>query len=835
MKADATPNAGDLKDLYTIFKPEYRHLSPVHGALSWETPLIESMYRFDPHSLDEKTSSLNKFMRKLFYLNNDMINFNVMQSHTELATHITPFMVGQIMGAIERERATPEPVKRPENKAPKKESKHPVAAGSTRLAEALRTILAPAEKEAGAALDSAIASIDITVKREDKEYAALKATIDALKKSRTPIPIDDQKRFDNLTKPRTLMAIMKKKRSRLIADFAEYLQASLALSNGTDYVINTAHNVLLAFLWAICNNRNDLLEYLKGAVSITGKTLLEEASQNILSADAPESKQWVDQRFSEQEFDDGVHDLFEFSIPENLVQHIQNPEISALELLGFAFFKSLFPIELRYGRSTYKGVAFPDCGETFLRNLFNVLIYNPQKRIYNVPLLEDLTKGAKNAEKRTALINFYTKYMQAGSERLWSASDDWNVVVSEIPGIAYARAGNCEITALRNPTLGLKNMEKILDQLTGFENFEALIEGAQSLGIPLSDYIKSPADGRQQITLKLNGSSFQLQFFANHFEITYPPVTPSINHDELYDAIMKSEHLATSPQLIMWLAITCHQRLSETINKIHRILSPAQLNLFLFQLNLSDINQATSVIQAVLHKESPYAPAWSEKIIQLLYKNIPHDYHAQSTFFDSLVHPDAKDDVATSVLTKLMPQLTHESQIFAALEKIFNKKIERFYPWALSQLDSIKNLDYRETIITKLLDNDLAKNTAASTWINKVLPTLEREDGDKYGGVWSPQALVIAQIITKTAISPFQETIENLIPEIPAYAFHQILHALQPRIASETTAVVGILSRLAEVIPINQYDLLQKIANTIPDEAQQKNINAILHTRFGDR
>ena len=42
----AEPSVEHIKGTSSILKPEYQHLSPVHGGLWWTTNYIENLYRF---------------------------------------------------------------------------------------------------------------------------------------------------------------------------------------------------------------------------------------------------------------------------------------------------------------------------------------------------------------------------------------------------------------------------------------------------------------------------------------------------------------------------------------------------------------------------------------------------------------------------------------------------------------------------------------------------------------------------------------------------------------------------------------------------------------------
>ncbi|MBF0208679.1 MAG: hypothetical protein HQK53_17560, partial [Oligoflexia bacterium] len=82
------------------------------------------------------------------------------------------------------------------------------------------------------------------------------------------------------------------------------------------------------------------------------------------------------------------------------------------------------------GPAEYKGEHFPDCGETSLRNIFNVFLYDSTAQLLRVELLDKL--AANGFVVSDKLIEFYKKYPGIDLQNSLNARKDWALVVSNL-------------------------------------------------------------------------------------------------------------------------------------------------------------------------------------------------------------------------------------------------------------------------------------------------------------------------------------------------------------------------------------------------------------------
>lgn len=86
----------ELVDTYNPLKAEFKHLSPVHGALWWESGLLERYHDFGNN--DATIQLLHQF----FHTVNGIFNITLNKSYG--AAHLTPASIGRIIGTLEKIR-----------------------------------------------------------------------------------------------------------------------------------------------------------------------------------------------------------------------------------------------------------------------------------------------------------------------------------------------------------------------------------------------------------------------------------------------------------------------------------------------------------------------------------------------------------------------------------------------------------------------------------------------------------------------------------------------------------------------------------------------------------
>ena len=326
-----------------------------------------------------------------------------------------------------------------------------------------------------------------------------------------------------------------------IGTVAKLISESLACEFSGNYPAGTTLDIILAFMWSKFSTKDEFDRYIKSVVETFGKTCQEHATEEYIRSDYEKLKKETDQqRILALSFDDLV-----------------------FVTLGFNFYDNALPPPIPMLNSVfYRGLEFPDCGETSLLNLITALIY--ENRTFNIQLLKKL--GAI-----PALIDFFCRYQSPAAISLkeQEVHNEWAKVVSALPNVKYGKEGVCDIDA------GITNMLQVINNLfPGINSFKALIDRLMSVGITVEITSTDPFEGpnakdiENTITLsieKRNLEPFKLEwrFKAEHFALKFPK-PKAISFAELYtDAIaqrtplLKSDiycmaYFGMSPKQLSW-------------------------------------------------------------------------------------------------------------------------------------------------------------------------------------------------------------------------------------------------------------------------------------------
>jgi hypothetical protein len=108
-------------------------------------------------------------------------------------------------------------------------------------------------------------------------------------------------------------------------------------------------------------------------------------------------------------------------------------------------------------------VSYPDCGETSLRNFFNIVLYHPETQKFNAESLTQLKAKNPNLNFSPGIQGFYQTHSDPANAASKDVHDDWSEVVSRHGGVSYLKGPGaipqCEINA------GVDNMMKVVDGL----------------------------------------------------------------------------------------------------------------------------------------------------------------------------------------------------------------------------------------------------------------------------------------------------------------------------------------------------------------------------------
>jgi ankyrin repeat protein len=172
------------------------------------------------------------------------------------------------------------------------------------------------------------------------------------------------------------------KPDNLVNSYAKMFAGSLSPAETKGYPNNFVTSVLLAFAWKKAESLNDMREF---AQYLIGHQLSFNDDPNRFSHKGYE--QWKQDSLTEKNQ----------VATEQWNSLVQDPERLIFNTLAYDLYDNLYPKMLGTGNAThtYKGKegtdekeGFSDCGETSLRNFFNIILSDPKKRTFQTDYLK---------------------------------------------------------------------------------------------------------------------------------------------------------------------------------------------------------------------------------------------------------------------------------------------------------------------------------------------------------------------------------------------------------------------------------------------------------------
>ena len=226
--------------------------------------------------------------------------------------------------------------------------------------------------------------------------------------------------------------------------------------------------IILVILWYKFNNKAGILKYYQSL----NKYLLNDFKIIIP--------------------DDYVNTLFTYN-------DLINPSKDFYSILAYVYYKTFNSIQLlnyesvEYTKNictscTRSGCYFPDCGETMLRNFFNIIFYDVVNNNFNYKRLCEL-------EASDELKEFYTKFnsfiLQSRNDKInifnkeLNARDAWSIIISNLPDVNYIQTCKLNDGQIYNFELNtglsknrISNILQVIKQLfkkiNNFEDFEEI-------------------------------------------------------------------------------------------------------------------------------------------------------------------------------------------------------------------------------------------------------------------------------------------------------------------------------------------------------------------------
>ncbi len=339
------------------------------------------------------------------------------------------------------------------------------------------------------------------------------------------------------------------------------------LLNSSVYPKHLPEHALLAFFIKRAESKADLIELFRGMPSLV---------RDPEFLDHPEKQRaWILDQWKREDY----HlDKIQAASKEFALQWVLHPEQLIFARMEEDLRSKLIPPILSYAKAKHQSLGtgtYSDCGETSLRNFFNMIFYDPATGKFDLRVLTQWEKNKAAPE----LLEFYRKYSDPSSASTQVARDDWSAVVSGRPSVHYLKPSGdpsgspqCEISS------GVDNMMAVIDALifSGKYRLSAAGDRAERLdhlcrffslrGKKLSwsiDGEKGDAASRSSIKnnnsninikFNINGKpSFSWEFMQAHFTVSDLTETKSSWKDQLGATLIEISQPETRA-LLPWFA-----------------------------------------------------------------------------------------------------------------------------------------------------------------------------------------------------------------------------------------------------------------------------------------
>jgi hypothetical protein len=173
-----------------------------------------------------------------------------------------------------------------------------------------------------------------------------------------------------------------------------------------------------------------------------------------------------------------------------------------------------------YERSKYEGISFPDCGETILRNFFNILLFENGR--FDMSILEILNPSEKLKEYYRIFNNIN---LQVSTDRVeflnqkLNARDAWSFIVSKLENVSYIN-NNCDIGIGLNKDKSKSNMLEVIGHLLKDVNmWDDLEKKIKEINSSNEITIELNKNAIGKIKLSNKNGEYEFLFMDYHYDI----------------------------------------------------------------------------------------------------------------------------------------------------------------------------------------------------------------------------------------------------------------------------------------------------------------------------
>jgi len=489
-----------IAGLDDVVKPSYSYLSLVNG-LAWSSnQIVENMYRYGTD-----TDATIKLIKELFYLQRDEVSFVPTVRDDKPASYWGVVHAGKILAVIQQHRHDntfniqacktaltelllsfkTEPVMQDKAALRLELQRQLGVTGVQQLTDAIRYLKGEQFKTVGAQQVRHLLS-EQALKRYDTLISESSATpnlqqinqevLGIIKGEIQRLEQERQKLQKSLKEDKNRTA-KQRKLEMLDIVFADDTYASLASliaeavqesmpGNNQKYMPYTVEQILLAFAWVKANPREhpenpkqDIIDFFTPLTSYIEPERLAQwlVHEPYGPADHARCKQQIS--------------ALGLLVPSFL---LNNYGLAMFSVQAYRAWDQPLPLIVTGRTAYYRDPAggtyfFSDCGETSLRNFFNIVLRDRDNNSFSI---EYLTQAAARPASSpadsivfkpcTPLINFYKKYSSIANLTAQALYDAWTQVVENLPGVEYLQ---CSPSARYEIKPGLSNILQVFNNL----------------------------------------------------------------------------------------------------------------------------------------------------------------------------------------------------------------------------------------------------------------------------------------------------------------------------------------------------------------------------------
>ena len=512
-------------------KQNYVTLSPALGALYWNSPFFKNIYLFAPAS-----DPLKKLVTELFHVHVDG-SFDVTRLYLKLAFYFDATIIGDLAGPIyhimQQFASLDEEAKKTKRgyliqnlqlvinnyitldfmKAKRDVIQKSFVHHHQLKLESLEKELQGIELEIYSITEDAIRHgvakrdprLNVLLLNEKKLRTQTEHMRESIAKEREAI---ERKTDEILTSnDKIIIEFMKN-----VQSFGELVATIVNGELDGDYPFGMTIATLLAFLWKKCDDVEQLRLY------------LDSVARNLKIK--PEDLYAWPSPMTEYTYEDykrlqssGRAAIANFSIDDLIFVR-----------LAYDLYDNPLPPKVSMiGNAVYQGIEFPDCGETSLRNLLNVLSYDQKARVFNLDIIKALQQES-SSEKQPTVLDFYRAYPSTTKIKDRNTHNAWADVVSELPGrIEYNKRNKCDIDGAFNNMMNV--IHALFPEIRSLQDMATRLKQYQIEMIIDESNLRDSSEKKDRVgsvLLKIKKPPYFIEFpltwhfWPHHFELDFP-------------------------------------------------------------------------------------------------------------------------------------------------------------------------------------------------------------------------------------------------------------------------------------------------------------------------